>query len=746
LWGSSVQAADIERELDEIDAVVHEILQVSGRLELHVSKAGRGNLTAAEAISRYQDGVYLNLLNKHAQAAELFFGLVTAGALTNAGLHRDAEWYLAESLLGMGNLATAETRFLVISEDPQHPFREDAVRRLLELYAKEARTDEFDTMYTREILQGRVDSSDLVVYSVAKSFYHQRELDKAQSFLREITPESMYYGRAQYFLGAISVASQELEEAFPYFENVTALSVLTGTDQEVLDLSLLALGRIHYEQGEYLSATEYYNRVSGDPRYMPDKLYELVWTAIRREAFDEALLGVEIFLLGYPEHAYAARLALLQGNLLMAEVNYDAALLAYQSVIEEHEPVRDRFSELGASAAAQRDFFTDVIIPGVDADVVDIGLPAFAIAMMSSDPDLSRALDVFRELEQQEETITKSEDLVRILRTALEASTSLGGFEQLRIDAITNQKMITEQQMALLQLEERWLLESGVDGDVLSALSGSRHLLGAHATSNASRLAAAEQQLQEYDLAVGAVRTQMDEVRREAQGHQKELDAMRVALQTDTKLNRAAREALLADLVFLTRDLGTARGELDGLELALSRIRIPASVAVQAPATQEQDVSEDVDSLRKDYASRRVVGADDQTAARFDGLHNALSTARTRLGDVTYGLASLEQTELVRVRSRFEHEVSEVASQRVAFEDNLREAEQVSVLLTKDGFGRLEDFFAESVLKADMGIVDVFWSQKLEVSDEIVRVKEEKSELLSELERRFSLIRQKLHK
>ena len=33
-----------------------------------------------------------------------------------------------------------------------------------------------------------------------------------------------------------------------------------------------------------------------------------------------------------------------------------------------------------ASAAAQRDFFTDVIIPGVDADVVDIGLPAFAIA------------------------------------------------------------------------------------------------------------------------------------------------------------------------------------------------------------------------------------------------------------------------------------------------------------------------------------------------------------------------------
>ena len=71
-------------------------------------------------------------------------------------------------------------------------------------------------------------------------------------------------------------------------------------------------------------------------------------------------------------------------------------------------------------------------------------------------------------------------------------------------------------------------------------------------------------------------------------------------------------------------------------------------------------------------------------------------------------------------------------------------ARDVSLALTRDGFGRLEDFFAESVLNADMGIVDVYWSQKLEVADEIVRIKEEKDALLTDLQTRFKLIRQKI--
>jgi hypothetical protein len=56
----------------------------------------------------------------------------------------------------------------------------------------------------------------------------------------------------------------------------------------------------------------------------------------------------------------------------------------------------------------------------------------------------------------------------------------------------------------------------------------------------------------------------------------------------------------------------------------------------------------------------------------------------------------------------------------------------------------LEDFFADSVVKADMGVVDVFWAQKLETADELERVRTERERQMDELERRFQLIRENM--
>src|SRR5690606_37661807 len=121
-------------------------------------------------------------------------------------------------------------------------------------------------------------------------------------------------------------------------------------DRDVSDLALLALGRVRLEQGRFDEAADWYGRVGGDSRFLADKLYELVWTFIRqreavlerladedarmgdaerarldlraRELIKEALRGVEIFLLAYPEHQYTAQLKLIQGHLHMQAIEY----------------------------------------------------------------------------------------------------------------------------------------------------------------------------------------------------------------------------------------------------------------------------------------------------------------------------------------------------------------------------------------------------------------------------------------
>ena len=143
-------AAGVESEIDTIDAAADDLAQKAALLEADTRP---GNyLDAEEAVVRFQDCLFLHLIGQNGPAAEGFFALVTTGALADAGMHRDAEWYLAESLVGLGNYQTAAARFQLIVDEQSHPFREDAVRRLLEIYAEMGDDRAFRQLYDQEIV------------------------------------------------------------------------------------------------------------------------------------------------------------------------------------------------------------------------------------------------------------------------------------------------------------------------------------------------------------------------------------------------------------------------------------------------------------------------------------------------------------------------------------------------------------------------------------------------------------------
>ena len=52
----------------------------------------------------------------------------------------------------------------------------------------------------------------------------------------------------------------------------------------------------------------------------------------------------------------------------------------------------------------------------------------------------------------------------------------------------------------------------------------------------------------------------------------------------------------------------------------------------------------------------------------------------------------------------------------------------------------MEETFGEKVLEADIGIVDVFWTRKVDVGTELEGLTLEQQSLLNELDARFSNI------
>ena len=740
LSASAAWAGPAEQVVAQVDARVPDIESQTRGLERDL---GPGMLNPTDAMRRFEDSLFAHLVGDFEPAAEGFFALVTTGALADEGLHLDAEWYLGESLLGMENFQTAESRFKVVAEDDAHPFRTDAVLRLLELYAAKGDTAAFNALYEREIVSGRVAPTPQITYSLGRALYRQNDLARAGDVFRQVPPGTDFHAKALYHLGVIAVREGRLDDALQAFEATATLSIESADGRRVHDLALLAKGRIYYERGDFLAAAEDYGRIGGDSEYQADKLYEIIWTAIKQERYPDALTNIEIFLLAFPEHRYSAQMMLIQGHLSVQSDDWSGALVSYERVIVDYEPVRARFAALADPGTAADDAVAAVL----DASRPEIegGLPAYALAMMRADPELSRAVGVFHDLEAEADDIALSERLIQELGSAITGGGGIGALERIRFDATKLQGEVLSQRLELVRGE---LAGYAAGGDAASrVLAGEleprRAALQRDLDAALARLSTYGETLASHEGRVIAL--QQEAARRQAAIDRAtgDIEEFRRQLRENKALDAKARAQVEVDITALEAAIVADRAELSRINEQVASLPVPSVVKTMAEGGVDfSRFDAECDGLSREVAAVR--SKRDLTGDRAEGLHIALDRLFDRLTLVHRGAVATETSELGRIRKRFGEEVAEVAQQRLDHGRTSVVARDVSLALTRDGFGRLEDFFAESVLNADMGIVDVYWSQKLEVADEIVRIKEEKDALLTDLQTRFKLIRQKI--
>ncbi|TNE92015.1 MAG: tetratricopeptide repeat protein [Deltaproteobacteria bacterium] len=754
LAASPAWAADsFKQRVNDLTKAVDTLDSQARTLDASIAP-GRGILSREMATLRFQDAVYDFMLGDYERAGEAFFSLVASGVLTDAGLHSDSEWYLAESLFRMGNASTAEGQYQAIATNRNHPFREDAVRRLLELYAVTGQTELFYEVYRSEILSGKVAPSPLVSYTVAKAFYTQGELEKAREQFARIPAESEWYGRGRYFLGTIDVAKESYETALPYFVEVSDLPPQTVDDRKVQDLALLAVGRLNYELGRYDDASSAYIRIGGDSEYLADKLYEQVWVHVKQERWAEALRSVEVFLLGFPEHEYTARLKLLEGHLHLQQEQYEPALVSYEDVISDYTPVRDRFADLASTLDDPERYFQRVLEISRGELSADGALPAYAVAMMLADDELARSLSVYEDLVRQEEVIAGSDKLIAEIEEALTRSESVGGFGEIGYQASTNQYMVLQTELDVLFLEEEWLIKNSPNkrmAEEIEPLVIQRQSIGerlaAQGGAGGSTSEGEEQPKPKSWTAEERVRIELTTEVKALQARAESLidkstnPSVAPELQAEAALEL---EEVEAELTEKGEALTEAGGPLEG---DLGNPGGGGSIARSSSGGWAIELSRELQELRKSYEPYRPAGDTGQAAlmiARFDGMYTTLEHNTEVYAEILDRVATAQSDEMAKIRERFDFEIGQVAKQKADIAATKTEVESVAVDLTREGFARLEDFFSEALLGADVGIVDVFWAEKLQTAERRERLAEERNELIEELESRFSLIRSKL--
>ena len=111
----------------------------------------------------------------------------------------------------------------------------------------------------------------------------------AQNFFSKVPSNSDYYLGALFHLGVISNLNGRHSRAISYFEKVLAGARDNPQYEEIREMSLMNVARVHYEQKRYTQAISYYGQISRSSENWLEALWESSWAFFFMEKFNNSL-------------------------------------------------------------------------------------------------------------------------------------------------------------------------------------------------------------------------------------------------------------------------------------------------------------------------------------------------------------------------------------------------------------------------------------------------------------------------
>ncbi|MBN1946289.1 MAG: tetratricopeptide repeat protein [Bradymonadales bacterium] len=673
--------------------------------------------------SRLADGRVLFLLGDYARAAVVLLDAVTNWSDRTSPGYGEARYYLAESLYQDHNPIAAQGYFREIADEPRDPFRPDAILRLLQIAFSMQRyqeLDELDRMLDVSLLAG--DRPD-IRYARARNRYFRGDFAGAVREFQAIPSESDQFARATYFLGVCHVQLGQWEAALSAFEQARqGASASSHPDApEIADLASLALGRVHFERGEYQQALNAYQAVSRTSNHFDRALYELAWVFIRLDRARDALRTLEILLLAVPSSQFVPQVRLLQGDLLIRATEYQQAREVFDTTVRQFGPLADQLATLVDERTDAQLYYTALI----DPESGTWRLPDLARQWVADDQDMRRALELIETLEAEAAEIREARDIITELQAVLNSSSRVevcseleSGYGQaieIRFGLLTQSADLAEMGRELLtpaaSPEQRADLERLRQRRMdlarqMAALPMTYDTMVARERSVEGSLQELEMELYRLGYALGTQRMQLTAMRQQLRedresGLRSEEEAWQIGAMLDgleaslEDLDRG-REGLrrVVELERLQTGVGSITGSQEGgvmgqTQQALERewqALFRLAETVHAPARPEL---EQMGAIR----------------ARIDELHRELSDFFHRIDRVVEERTA-EIVRQISVQSALLEEYQQRLDRYQA------EGERLSGLIAYENFIAVQQQFGQMVLQADVGIIDVAWREK----------------------------------
>ncbi len=698
--------------------------------------------------TRFNDAKVAYLLGDYGRASILFVGMVDNPQAKTLDSYPEALYLLADSLYQQRNFLAARKYFEKVVARGEGEFFQEAVISLLEIAAETGNYEGVEELNAS--LDTKSDLSPAVNYVRAKTLYKQGRYADARRFFQRASQSKQFALRADYFRGVAFAAEKQFDNAEQVFKKVLEDHEPKNLDQqELIDLTYLGLGRIAYEREEYDQAIDYYQHLKRTSPHFDQMLYELTWTFIAQEKFEAASRVTDIFLyLSNPDPTFVPKVKLLKADLLLRLQQYDLARAGYTDVVNTFTPVKKELETFVADTRDLENFFDDLVEAQVRGE-----RPAYMPQLVQQWVDESNVLEDVKltvaDLANVRASIDSSYADIEQMEARVESGAHIESFpklaEGMRVAVELESRVVSlRQDMIEAQHELLSASMSPAEKQQWKELEAKGAKLRKAYESMPKTRAQVMERSERVERRFDMLRSTLDEVTFEIDRQREELDA----IESYVSQNEFTPEQLRA----IDKKKAEARKTLASLRKLQSQIRQEIDVARQRVGlgdkvtTREQSIRDEyrqVLARQREFLERLQGGAsgsqaklEQLQAARLvlPTLESKLKAYFTRMNEVVG-----DRTQELRHDLAAERKMLEMLDKEVAH--LMGQSKEVTAAVAHQGFMTIRQDFHDIIMRGDIGLIDVAWQKKEDMTQRINQLFEDRTAELKTLQEAFEEVR-----
>jgi tetratricopeptide (TPR) repeat protein len=751
------RAADPEGDGSRGQTEVAKVSSEADGVQAAIEKAKGERYTVEQ---RLTNGELLYRTKDYARATIVFSEILEEFPDTPS--YVDALWLRGETFYAQKEYLSARRDYRAIvdkSNDPRFaPYLGRALGRLVDVCLRINDIAGLDEVFQRlnQLPPGQLDAS--LQYAKGKAYYFKGDYTNAATSLNAVPVGHTYTHQARYFLGMVEMRNARplaapppppgapieaqlraprvnYKPAIDVFKSGTDLPPDTEEHRQVIDLSWMAIGRLHYEMENYTQAAEAYSKVGHDSPEFSTMLYELAWVYVRLGDVQRAERALEILQVTDPSSAQAADANLLRADLLLRAGAFDKALQLYLGVREEYEPMRVKLEKFIEQTPDPAVYYEKLSQQQLDVLDQNEQLPPVAVRWAREAEDGPMAFAVIDDVNQCKQLIRQSYRLIDKLSIILGAANRVRAFPELQAGE--------QQALSLINRisKVRLMAAKGMDDSEPRDLSGEmgsarEQRRSAQAAMQGLPVTAAEFADRDYQ----GMR-QWNTVSQELTRRGVEIDYLNA---TVNGLRRMLAEDAQRGLARDPSTLKRMNDELDSTERELKQrqeetvelrrqIEIGRAQIGLGDARYQNDAQARVtfrDALDREVglASQGQGGGDAQKyASRMRGVLEQARTVEDRLVQQFSQLEAQVAARLGEMQQKVETERLKINGYNMQLGALDREAHDLVGQVAKRNFLFVRDKIRGIVLRADIGITEQAWEVREEELDRVHNLQTERA-------------------